>query len=109
MLIDLRPVGGASMTVNITAVLPSKGSSWSSPVAVGCRCALGGRLAKGRLQANLFFVEGTRPLRLSAEGSLWRADPDVALESFRPGTVASQELERGETVQVEVTGILPGD
>lgn len=44
-----------------------------------------------------------------SEGSLWRADPDVALESFRPGSVATLELGSGETLQIDITSILPGD
>lgn len=42
-------------------------------------------------------------------GILRGADPAVALESFRPGEVATLELGSGETLEVSITALLPCD
>lgn len=45
----------------------------------------------------------------NAQGILRGADPDVALETFRPGEVATLELGSGERLEVDITAVLPGD
>ena len=42
-------------------------------------------------------------------GILRGADPAVALESFRPGEVATLELGSGEKLEVSITALLPCD
>ena len=42
-------------------------------------------------------------------GILRGADPAVALESFRPGEVATLELGSGERLEVSITALLPCD
>ncbi|HMA15339.1 MAG: hypothetical protein ACM35H_04790 [Bacteroidota bacterium] len=42
-------------------------------------------------------------------GILRGADPAVALESFRPGEIATLELGSGEMLEVSITALLPCD